>query len=228
MRKLLLFFFSHRTLALVRWDMYFVRLRFGNFIFNRKSILGKLLKRPSEKKYLNLGSGPRGLNDNRWINIDGFRDKNVHYCCDFNRGLPFEDAVFDGIFCEHVVEHFDYEHGKKLMRECLRVLIPGGVARIIVPDGNKILRAYFDDPAFIIRYKQAENNSAMEAVDTWFYQRYEHQCIYDAAYLTDMLKKAGFSEAHQAQYGSSVTGNNDLLIDDGKYSWESLYVEGVK
>jgi len=152
----------------------------------------------------------------------------VHFCCDFNRGLPFDDAVFDGIFCEHVVEHFDYKHGKQLMSECLRVLKPGGAVRIIVPDGNKILRAYFDDPSFIISYKQSENHFAMEAVDTWFYQRYEHQCIYDAAYLSDMLKKTGFSRATQAQYAVSVTGNHDLLIDDEKYSWESLYVEAVK
>lgn len=188
----------------------------------------KLLKRPSEKKYLNLGSGPRGIDDNKWINIDGFKDKNVHHCCDFSRGLPFSAGTFDGIFCEHVLEHFDFGNGKLLMKECLRVLKPGGVIRIVVPDGNKILRAYFDNAEFIINYKQCENKFPMEAVNKWFYQRYEHQCIYDADYLTDMLRKAGFTSAVQKEFRSASTGNYDLLLDDEKYSWESLYAEAVK
>src|SRR5207237_9334961 len=76
--------------------------------------------------YLNLGSGPRGLDDVRWINIDGFRDKNVQYLCDFNRRLPFDDETFDGIFCEHVLEHFSYENGRKVLEECKRIMKQGG------------------------------------------------------------------------------------------------------
>ena len=228
MKKILLFLFSHRTLALLRWDIYFMRLRFTNFILGRKTVLKKLLARPSEKKYLNLGSGPRGIADNRWINIDGFMDTNVHYCCDFNRELPFDDQVFDGVFCEHVLEHFTYDDGKRLMQECLRVLKKGGAVRIIVPDGEKILQTYFDDPARIVKYKESATGYAMEAVNSWFYQRYEHQCIYDAAYLTGMLKDTGFSAAAAAAFQTTSLHHEDILLDDAKYSWESLYVEAIK
>jgi predicted SAM-dependent methyltransferase len=228
MRRVLLGLFSHRTLALLRWDIYFMKVRINNFLFSKRSDLKKRLSLQSERKYLNLGSGPRGIDSAEWINIDGFPDTNVHYLCDFNKRLPFGDNSFDGIFCEHVLEHFDYDNGSKLMRECLRLLKPGGTVRIIVPDGNKFLKAYFDDPEFVIKYKGVQTGHAMEAVNIWFYQRYEHQCIYDAPYLISMLENAGYSKAAKASFGLSALGPKDIVIDDEKYAWESLYVEAVK
>ena len=228
MRKFLLLFFSHRSLALIRWDIHFVGVRTRNRIFSKTRKLLKAISRKPGPLYLNLGSGPRGLDSPEWVNIDGFKDTNVEYLCDFSRPLPFKDGTFDGIFCEHVFEHFTYENGRRLMTECMRILKPGGVLRIVVPDGNKVLASYFNEPKKIIEYKQVQSGYAMEAVNTWFYQRYEHQCIYDAGYLIDSLLKAGFAEAKHASYNVSVTGQKNLVLDDPKYSWESLYVEAVK
>ena len=210
----------------MRWDVHFVRIRAGNRLFSRTE---KLLKQISNKHvslFLNLGSGPRGLEGPEWINIDGFRDKNVQYLCDFGRDLPFKENTFDGIFCEHVLEHFTNENGIKLLVECRRILKKGGVLRIVVPDGHKILSAYFNDPQKITNYKQVQ--FPMEAVNTWFYQRYEHQCIYDAAYMMGTLKKAGFNDTKHSSYNRSLAGNNNIVLDDPKYSWESLYIEAVK
>lgn len=228
MRKVLLSLFSHRTLALLRWDIHFIGIRARNRIFSRTSKLLKEIGKKSGPLYLNLGSGPRGLDAPEWINIDGFKDQNVQYLCDFSRSLPFKDETFDGIFCEHVFEHFTYDSGRNLMVECKRILKKGGVLRIVVPDGNKILKSYFDDPQKIVEYKQVQSGFPMEAVNTWFYQRYEHQCIYDAGYLMDSLQKAGFKETRHASYNISEAGNNTIVLDDPKYSWESLYVEAIK
>ena len=96
------------------------------------------------------------------------------------------------------------------------------------PDGKKILDTYFNEPQKIIKYKQVESGIAMEAVNTWFYQRYEHQCIYDADYLTHTLAKAGFGQTKIAAYNESMFGCRDIVLDDQKYSWESLYVEAAK
>lgn len=228
MRKFLLYFFSHRTLALIRWDLHFFSIRIKNIIFSRTGILLKSIRGKSGPVYLNLGSGPRGLDTANWVNIDGFKDKNVHYLCDFSRPLPFEDETFDGIFCEHVLEHFTYGSGRTLLVECKRILKKDGVLRIVVPDGNKILTSYFDAPEKIIEYKQAETGFPIEAVNTWFYQRYEHQCIYEAGFLMDSLKKAGFTSTIHSTFNSSMVGAGNIVLDDPKYSWESLYVEAVR
>ena len=228
MRKLLLLFFSHRTLALIRWDLHFLGIRIKNVIFSRTGSLLKSVREKSGPLYLNLGSGPRGVAAANWINIDGFKDNNVHYLCDFSRPLPFENETFDGIFCEHVLEHFTYENGRALLIECKRILKRDGVLRVVVPDGNKILTAFFKEPERVVEYKQAETGFPMEAVNTWFYQRYEHQCIYDAGYLIDSLTKAGFTSAAHTSFGNTPAGANSIVLDDPKYSWESLYVEAIK
>lgn len=228
MRKLLLSIFSHRSLALLRWDFHFLKIEINNLLFFNLKKFNKIIGEKGEIKLLNLGSGPRGIVDNKWINIDGFKDKNVHYLCNFSKKLPFVDNLFNGIFCEHVLEHFDYENGQNLMKECLRILKNDGVIRIIVPNGRIILNDYFNNPQKIVTYKECTTGEPMEAVNKWFYQRYEHQCIYDAPYLIDMLKKAGFKDAVEVQFKTQKLSKLDLNIDDEKYAYESLYVEAIK
>jgi predicted SAM-dependent methyltransferase len=226
MRKLLFFFFTQRTLALVRWDIHFVQVRLANALFRRGN---KVVRGAGKRdaKYLNLGSGPRGKADGGWINVDGYRDRNVDICLDFNRRLPFPDGQFEGIFCEHVFEHFDFEQGQALLKECLRVLRPGGRIRIIVPDGEKILRTYLDNPGELVERRGPDNPFAMDAVNSYFRQRYEHQFIYDWPLLEHQFSRAGFTGIERAGYMSGGPPT-DILLDDAKYEWESLYVDAVR
>src|SRR5947209_13075813 len=169
-RKLLLSIFSHRTLALMRWDLHFIRIRLSNTIFLKRRNLSKLSDDQIRPKFLNLGSGPRGVADSHWINVDGYQDTNVRYLMDFTRKWPFRDNAIDGIFCEHVFEHFDFEQGEAVLRECSRVLRPGGCIRIIVPDGEKIMRAYFDDPAELLKQRPGKTSCAIETINSYFRQ----------------------------------------------------------
>lgn len=54
--------------------------------------------------------------------------------------LPFDDGQFTFIFSEHFFEHLPQATGIALMKECWRVLRPGGVLRTVVPDAD--LRTY--------------------------------------------------------------------------------------
>ena len=53
---------------------------------------------------------------------------------DLRSELPFEEGSVRYIFSEHVVEHLERAYLPRILREFLRVLMPGGVARIVVPD----------------------------------------------------------------------------------------------
>lgn len=67
MRKLLFFFFSHRTLALLRWDLHFFKIRISNVLFFKKRRLDRLVRDAGDTVFLNLGSGPLGLKQKEWI-----------------------------------------------------------------------------------------------------------------------------------------------------------------
>jgi predicted SAM-dependent methyltransferase len=177
--------------------------------------------------FLNLGSGPRGTDDLHWVNVDGFRDQNVHFLVDFGRPLPFPNGSFDGVFCEHVVEHFSLEEGERLAREVYKILRLGGCFRVVVPDAELVLRRYFDAPDEMVERRGASGDSAMEIVNLYFRQRYEHQFLYDWPTMEKMLLRSGFSCVSRVAFGQ---GRHlpPVVLDDEKYEWESLYVEALK
>jgi predicted SAM-dependent methyltransferase len=176
---------------------------------------------------MNLGSGPRGLTSTNWVNVDGYKDTNVTYCMDFNRKFPFPDNYFEGIFCEHVLEHFTIENGQRLLRECYRVLQPGGCLRIIVPDGEKIMEAYFNTPEDLLERRSVDSSCAMEAVNSYFRQRYEHAIAYDGELLKYQFSLAGFTQISRVSFGKGKV-SGDVIIDEEKYEWESFYMEAIK
>ena len=177
--------------------------------------------------FLNLGSGPRGLDDSHWVNADGFRDRNVHYLLDFGRPLPFPDKSFDGVFCEHVMEHFSLQDGERIAREVHRVLRAGGCFRIVVPDAELVLRRYLEAPQELVVRRDNGAETPMEIVNLYFRQRYEHQFAYDWLTMEKMLLRAGFGAVCRAAFGKSGPCA-PVVLDDEKYEWESLYVDAVK
>ena len=227
MRRLLLFLFSHRLLAIARWDIYFLLLRCKNLLTFQRLRINRFLRQRKAPTFLNLGSGPRGLADPNWVNVDGFRDRNVHFLIDFNRPLPFPDRSFAGVFCEHVLEHFSREDGEKLMRDVRRILVDDGIVRVILPDAERITRAYCERPSDLVSHRNAGSLSAMEVVNSYFRQRYEHQFLYDWETLKHMLKGAGFHTVIRSTCGQPRL-LPAIVLDDPKYSWESLYVEAQR
>jgi predicted SAM-dependent methyltransferase len=229
LRKVLLSLFSHRTLAVMRWDFHFMGVRLSNAVGGQRRRAARFVASRTRPVLLNLGAGPRGVADGHWVNVDGFRDAGVHFLVDLQRPLPFADATFDGVFSEHVLEHFTEEDGLRLVAEVARILRPGGVFRVVVPDGEFVMRSYFDEPDELVRYRGAgePGETAMEMVNSFFRQRYEHQFMYDWLTLRRLLERVGFDAVTRSAFGASAL-EPKLTIDDPKYARESLYVEARK
>lgn len=89
---------------------------------------------------LNVGCGTR-FHPN-WTNIDLV--STVPEVIQYNilTGLPFEANIFDAVYHSHVLEHLDRTAAQKLMQECYRVLKPGGIIRVVLPDLAYICRRY--------------------------------------------------------------------------------------
>jgi SAM-dependent methyltransferase len=62
---------------------------------------------------------------------------------DVQQGLPFKDGSFTSIDCQHVIEHV--ENPLFLMKECHRVLQPGGRAVMVTPNVQSIGFAFYAD-----------------------------------------------------------------------------------
>lgn len=93
-------------------------------------------------KLLNVGCGRRF--HPAWTNIDlESYDPNVAEH-DITKGLPYGDNQFDAVYHSHVLEHLEPRDGEKLLSECYRVLRPGGVLRIVVPNLEQIATLYLN------------------------------------------------------------------------------------
>jgi predicted SAM-dependent methyltransferase len=58
------------------------------------------------------------------------------------KGIPFLNNQFDVIYHSQLLEHFPKEKAPSFLRECLRVLKPGGIMRVVVPDLENIVGEY--------------------------------------------------------------------------------------
>ena len=226
-RNISLWLFSHRYLAVSRWEMHFILIRLMNWASFKSNRIRKLFRHKNPPKFLNLGAGPRGLSDRKWLNVDGFNDKNIHFMMDITRPLAIPSYSLEGVFCEHVLEHFTLDDGVKILRELHRILKAGGVVRIIVPDAELIISRYLSTPDEIVLHRGSLGETPMEVVNSYFRQRYEHQFLYDWPTMRKALEMSGFQKIQRASFGST-TFTPELVLDHEKYKWESLYVEAYK
>lgn len=91
-------------------------------------------------KYLNIGCG--NSFDSSWINIDITSNSPLVISHNILKGLPFQPYTFDVCYSSHVLEHLTQDQAKSLLIECIRVLKPDGIIRLVVPDLEAIARNY--------------------------------------------------------------------------------------
>lgn len=91
-----------------------------------------------------IGPGEHPLGDD-WVCVDTVKrpcvDRVAHWGVD---RLPFEDGVADLVYASHVLEHVPWTNTVGALKEVHRILRPGGVLEVWVPDGEKIIRTWLD------------------------------------------------------------------------------------
>ncbi len=90
--------------------------------------------------YLNLGCGYRF--DQDWTNVNFAPTGKGVLVYDLRRGIPFADNSFDVVYHSHLLEHFSKVDALVFLHECYRVLQSGGILRVVVPDLERIVKAY--------------------------------------------------------------------------------------
>jgi SAM-dependent methyltransferase len=165
-------------------------------------------REPSPK--LQIGCGPNPLPG--WFNTDFYLfSPGVHFL-DATKPLPFADRSFMYVFTEHQIEHITIEEAQRLLRECFRIVRPGGRIRIatpslefitglkraaLSPDEERYVQfaGKFLDPELGLR-------TPAVAVNSIFYE-HGHRFIYDFETLAHLLQQAGFIDVRRCASGES-------------------------
>jgi SAM-dependent methyltransferase len=121
-------------------------------------------------RYLNLGCGDR-FHPN-WENGDLYpNDPGVRFV-DLLKKIPYGDETFDVVYHSHVLEHFARKAAFFFLTECHRVLKPGGVVRVVVPDLERIARLYLE-----ALEKASSGVPGWDANHEWMVMEMYDQCV---------------------------------------------------
>jgi predicted SAM-dependent methyltransferase len=156
---------------------------------------------------LNIGCGTDYKKG--WINIDNNSDNNIEKLdlnWDLRNSLPFANNSVDFVFNEHFIEHLTIEEGQTVIKDLMRVLKPGGVMRIAMPDLRIAVNDYLNLPLekdpVIKRFDLDFIKTRAERINMAF-RGWGHQWLYDAEELTRRLKEAGCENIKQCRLGHS-------------------------
>lgn len=116
---------------------------------------------------------------------------------DLRRPFPWPDASAEAIYSSHTLEHLSKFDGARFLDECARVLAPGGVVRIAVPDLAALVAEYEKGVLPAVDLIDRLGVAWTHPDDGWLkrllapYVRYPHRCMYDARSLLTALGSRG-------------------------------------
>jgi ubiquinone/menaquinone biosynthesis C-methylase UbiE len=199
-------------------------------------------KRPKLKRALAAsGLAPRRITETPWpTNI---------FIHNLRKPLPFGRGSFRAVYASHVLEHMYLTEAQTLLRECFRVLEPGGIARIVVPDLKAHIMEYLGqgkvaDPNEVfevhtaadrfnrnvmLRPRQPQQGSLLYRLYTAATDLHSHKWMYDAESLSFHMGEAGFVEvvvcgALESRIEGIAAVENPKRVIGG----HGVCVEGVK
>ncbi len=152
-----------------------------------------------EKLQLHIGCGDRFIPG--FIHVDVRKLPHVDVVATAGHLPMFGGGSVDLIYCSHVLEHVRRGDESSVLREWHRVLKPGGVLRLAVPDFGSIVAWY-------------EKSGKLDDVMGLLFgrQNHEHNVHYqtfDFARLSQLLRDSGFREIRKYDWSQTVHKDYD-------------------
>lgn len=146
---------------------------------------------------------------------------------DVRKGLPYANDSVRYVYSSHAFEHFTGAESLAIAKDCFRVLVLGGIMRVVVPDLALIVREYLTDPSPQAAQTFLSRLSLNHSLQDFLHPGSNHSQMFDAKSLVHLLREAGFLRVEVSSYRKSAIPEIDQLELEVRRK-ESLYVEAVK
>lgn len=194
------------------------------------------------ERRLFIGCGARPIDG--WLNADIEPLADSVMELDATKPFPFEDAEFDFVFSEHMIEHVPEPAAIAMLRECHRVMRPGAVIRVSTPDFAFLVDLYrergsLDDErrryvewATELFLPEAPSAQPLYVINNMV-RDWGHEFIYDRETLQSVLERCGFVDVVECAVGESgheaLRGvDHDDRMPPGMFRLESFVLEGTR
>jgi SAM-dependent methyltransferase len=173
---------------------------------------------------VNLGCGPMARPG--WINCDSKDLPGVDLRSDLSR-LALGANYVDYIAAIHVLQDLAYEEIVPALREIRRVLKPGGVLRLAVPDIDRAINAYVHSDAayFYVPDEHARTIGGKLVTQIIWYGSVRTPCNFD--FISESLAAAGYHDICRCAFGETCSRFPQLASLDNRER-ETLFVEALK
>ena len=150
---------------------------------------------------------------------------------DLTTRFPWQDNTADVVYTSHTLEHMSLSDGTTFLHECVRVLKPGGILRIIVPDLRPIVERYlarellaenFLDEMCVLYSKYPSRLKTLLAP----FVQYPHKCMYDKDALARACEKAGIGVTARQPFDSGIEDIHKIEIESRTV--DAAIIEGCK
>ncbi|MBW8884730.1 MAG: class I SAM-dependent methyltransferase [Planctomycetia bacterium] len=174
---------------------------------------------------LHWGCGP--ITPYGWVNSDIEPGPGVDVVADIRAGLPLPDNAFDYIVSIHTLPELSYADQDRALAELRRVLRPGGVLRLSLPDFDKAIQAYTakDIDYFLIPDEAAKTLSGKMIVQLLWYGR--SRCLFTPEFTIELLERCGYQSIKLCAFRLTASEYPGIIeLDDREL--ESFFVEARK
>lgn len=150
-------------------------------------------RNPNGAVYLNLGCGT--ITHPAFLNVDALVARHIHYIRPIDDLRPFRDDSVDLVYASHCLEHFSHREVARVVAEWHRVLKPGGILRVGVPDFDQLIAMY--------EYSGRDIGAIQQILmGGHTYPLNRHYVVFTERSLTQLFRKVGFAEVRTWHWGS--------------------------
>lgn len=164
---------------------------------------------PLAGRFLRLGPFPRGVRNG-----------------DIVTGLPVADETVQGVYASHVLEHLSYADFWSALDHTFRMLRPGGIFRLIVPDLQARAERYLHDTAlpdasaWFMRASGLGREGSVRGMGPRLRQmfgRSAHLWMWDEQSLANALRKTGFTGIRRCRFGDCADAAFRQVEEEGRF-----------
>lgn len=181
---------------------------------------------PAPVRRLNWGCGHTG--EPGWINSDLKDGPDIEITADIREGLPLDADSLDYIVSIHALPMISHPDLLPVLLELRRMLKPGGVLRLSLPDLDRSIAAYLrrDAGHFLVPDADAQSYGGKFITHLLWYGY--TVTLFTAEFIEELLWKAGYREVRHCEFRQTCSAHAPGILELDNRENESLFVEAVK